>query len=170
MSLENATATIVDTSDVEVFTTANPGFVGQGTAAAVADSWPILLTDGINTAAIVASSAAALGADGLVVYLGEEDIDVNLPQPATCTVTSIAMSTVVVTILAANISRLQAFLWNDGQQAVFVRLEAGATTALFTVRLSKNGFLELPSPGAYTGIITGITSMATATILATECT
>lgn len=168
MSLEQGTVTIFDSADVELFTSANPGFVGQGTAAAVADAWPILVTDGVDTAAVVASAAAAAGADGLVVYVGD-DVTVVFGGPATCTVTSVAMSAVVATILAANASRLQAFIWNDGAAQVFVRLEAGATTALFTVRLSLNGFFELPSPGVYTGIITGITAAGTATVLATEC-
>lgn len=170
MSLEQGTVTIVDTSDIEVFTSTNPGFVAQGTAAAVASAWPILVTDGVDTAAVVASSAAAAGADGLVVYLGEEDITVNFLSPTTCISTSVAMTVVVATILALNTSRLQAFIWNDGTQNVFVRLAAGATTALFTVRISSKGFFQLPTPGVYTGIITGITSAGTATVLATECT
>jgi len=169
MSLEQGTVTIIDSSDVEVFTSGNPGFVAQGTAAAVAGAWPILVTDGVDTAAVVTSSAAAAGADGLVVYLGDT-ITATFAGPTVCAVTSVAMSVVVATILAANAARLQAFIWNDGAQNVFVRLEAGATTALFTVRVSSKGFFELPSPGAYTGIITGITAAATATVLATECT
>lgn len=169
MSLENAGATIYDSSDVELFTSGNPGVVAQGTAAAVASAWPILVTDGTDTAQVVTSNAAAAGAEGLVVYLGEEDISVNFTRPTTCTVSSAAMSTVVATILAANASRLAAFLWNDGSAQVYVRLEAGATTALFTVRLNNNGFYEVQFP-AYTGIITGITASGTATILATECT
>lgn len=169
MSLEQGTIVIYDSADTELFTTGNPGFVGQGTAAAVADAWPILVTDGVDTAAVVASSAAAAGADGLVVYVGD-DVTVLFGGPTACTVTSVAMSTTVATILAANASRLQAFLWNIGAQMVYVRLEAGATTALFTVRLSINSFFELPAPGVYTGIITGITSVGTATLLATECT
>ncbi len=169
MSLENGEQTIIDSSDVEVFTSGNPGFVAQGTAAAVADAWPILVTDGVDTAAVVASSAAAAGADGLVVYLGEEDIDVNITQPTTCTQTSVAMSVVVATSLATNAARLSALLWNDGSARVFVRLAAAATTALFTLQMTNNAFYELTFP-AYTGIVTGITSAGTATMLATECT
>jgi hypothetical protein len=168
MSLEQGAITIIDSSDVEVFTSGNPGFVAQGTAAAVAGAWPILVTDGTDTAQVVTSNAAAAGAEGLVVYLGEEDIDVSFTQPTTCTSTSVAMTTVVATLLALNTSRLTAMFWNDGAANVFVHLAAAATTALFTVRLSNNGYYEIPFP-AYTGIVTGITAAGTATVLATEC-
>ncbi len=103
---------------------------------------------------------------GLVV----RPIDGSIISPTTCISTSVAMTVVVATILVSNASRLQAFIWNDGNQDVFVRLAAGATAALFTVRLSSKSFFQLPSPGVYTGIITGITLAGTATILATECT
>lgn len=177
MPLEQATTTLVNSSDVEVGTASDPlridptgtteQPVSQGSAAAVAGSWPILVTDGTDTAA-VETSAPGADAAGLVVRVAGS-VSVALTQPTTGTVTSVAMSTVVATILASNPSRLGASIWNNGSAAVFVRLSAGATTALFTVRLSNNSFYELAFP-AYTGIITGITSAGTATVLATELT
>ncbi|NIO39504.1 MAG: hypothetical protein GTO41_04490, partial [Burkholderiales bacterium] len=78
MSLENTNVTLFDSSDTETGTAANPlrvdptgtttqpvsGTVtaNQGTAAAVASAWPILVTDGTDTAQVVTSSAAAAGA------------------------------------------------------------------------------------------------------------
>jgi hypothetical protein len=183
MSLTNAYTVLYTSGDVETGTAGNPlridptgattqpvsGTVtaNQGTPAAVANAWPTLVTDGTDTAEVV-NAAPGAGAFGLVVRIAGS-ISATFTQPSTGTVTSAAMSTVVATILASNANRLGAILWNDGAQNVFVRLGAGATTAAFTVRLSNKSEFELPFP-VYTGIITGITSAGTATIVATELT
>jgi hypothetical protein len=183
MSLENASTTLFDSSDVETGTAANPlridptgtttqpisGTVtaNQGTAAAVASAWPILVTDGTNTA-VVTTAAPGAAAAGLVVRVAGS-VTTSIAQPSTGTVTSVAVTTVVATALVANTSRLGASFWNDGTARVFLRLSAGATTALFTVRIDNKGFYELSFP-AYTGIVTVITSVGTATLLATELT
>lgn len=168
MSLEEGTVTLIDSSDAEIGVTGNPLFQAQSTAAAVSGAWPILVTDGTDTAAVVSSSAAAAGADGLVVYLGEEDITVTFARPTTCTTTSVGITSGGETALASNAARLAAFIWNDGAANVFIRLAAGATAIAYTVRISNNAFYEIQFP-AYTGIITGITAAGTATLLVTEC-
>jgi hypothetical protein len=184
MPLEQTATVLHDSSDVEVGTAGNPlrvdptgttpqpvtGTVtaNQGTPAAVADAWPILVTDGVDTAEIV-DSAPGAGAFGLVVRIAGS-IAVALSQPTTGTTTSVALSDVVATILAANAARLGAILFNDGGSAAFVRLAAGATLALFTVRMANNATWELQTP-VYTGQITGITDAGgAATMLATELT
>lgn len=183
MSLENAYTVLYDSADTEVGTAGNPlridptgtttqpvsGTVtaNQGTAAAVASAWPILVTDGTNTA-VVTTAAPGAAAAGLVVRIAGS-VTVALAQPTTGTVTSVAVSTTVATALAANTARLGATFWNDGAAQVYLRLSAGATTALFTVRLSRFGFYELAFP-VYTGIVTVITAAGTATLLATELT
>jgi hypothetical protein len=173
MSLTQAYTVLFDSSDTETGTVGNPltidGTVtaNQGTPAAVASAWPILVTDGTDTAEVV-NAAPGAGAFGLVVRVAGS-ITTTVAQPTTGTTTSVAMSVVVATILALNAARLGAILWNNGAAAVFVRLAAGATTALFTIRLSNNSEWEIPYP-VYTGIITGITSAGVATILATELT
>lgn len=59
--------------------TGSIGAVNQGTAAAVASAWPILVTDGTRTANIKAASTAATSSDpALVVALSP-----NTPSPAT---------------------------------------------------------------------------------------
>jgi len=183
MSLENAFTTLFDSADVEVGTAANPlrvdttgtttqpvsGTVtaNQGTAAAVAGAWPTLVTDGTNTAAVLTAAPGAAAA-GLVVRVAGS-ITTTFSQPTTGTTTSVAVSTTVATALAANTSRLGALFYNLGSAGVFLRLAAGATAALFTVKISKNGFFDLQFP-VYTGVISVITSAATATLLATELT
>jgi len=183
MSLENAFTTLFDSADVEVGTATNPlridvtgtttqpvsGTItaNQGTAAAVAGAWPTLITDGTNTAAVLTAAPGAAAA-GLVVRVAGS-ITTTMAQPTTGTTTSVAVSTVVATALALNTARLGALFYNLGGKRVFLRLGAGATTALFTVKMSRNGFFELQYP-VYTGEVTVITSTGTATLLATELT
>ena len=183
MSLTNAYTVLYDSSDVETGTATNPlrvdptgttpqpvtGTVtaNQGTPAAVANAWPILVTDGVDTAEVV-NAAPGAGAFGLVVRIAGT-VPTTFAQPATSTVTSVALTNVVATILAANANRLGAILWNDGAQQAYVKLGTGATTASFTVRLANKSEWEIPFP-VYTGAITGITASGGATILATELT
>lgn len=183
MSLTNAYTVLYDSADVEVGTATNPlrvdptgttpqpvsGTVtaNQGTPAAVASAWPILVTDGVDTAEVT-NAAPGAGAFGLVVRIAGT-VPVSFAAPATSTVTSVALSVVVATILASNASRLGAILWNNGAQQAYVKLGAAATTASFTARLANQSEWEIPFP-VYTGIITGITSVGTATMLATELT
>jgi hypothetical protein len=175
--LEQNSTVLYNSADTEVGTAAAPlridptggteQPVSQGTAAAVAAAWPILVTDGANTA-VVTTTAPAANAAGLVVRVAGT-IATTIAQPSTGTVTSVSVGTTVVTALAANTNRLGASFWNDGAQNVYLRLSAGATTALFTVRISNKGFYELQFP-SYTGIVTAITAAATATLLVTELT
>lgn len=183
MSLTNAYTVLYDSADVEVGTATNPlrvdptgttpqpvsGTVtaNQGTPAAVASAWPILVTDGVDTAEVT-NAAPGAGAFGLVVRVAGS-ITTTVAQPATSTVTSVALSVVVATILASNANRLGAILWNNGAQQAYVKLGAAATTASFTARLANQSEWEIPFP-VYTGIITGITAVGTATMLATELT
>jgi hypothetical protein len=174
MSLTNAYTVLFDSSDTETGTGANPFTIdgtvtaNQGTPAAVGNAWPILVTDGVDTAEVV-NAAPGAGAFGLVVRIAGT-VPTSIAQPATSTVTSVAMTAVVATILVANATRMGVILWNDGNNNVFVKLGAGATTASFTVRLASKSEWELPFP-VYTGQITGICAAAlTATMLATELT
>jgi hypothetical protein len=183
MSLTNAYTVLYNSADVETGTAANPlridptgtttqpvsGTVtaNQGTPAVIGNAWPIKVTDGVNPAAVT-NAAPGAGAFGLVVRIAGS-VTTTVAQPATSTVTSVALSTVVATVLASNVNRLGAIFWNNGAQNAFIKLGAGATTASFTARLSNQSEWELPTP-VYTGIITGITSAATATLLATELT
>lgn len=58
--------------------TGSIGAVNQGTAAAVASAWPILMTDGTNTASVKAASTAAVAGDKAVVVT----VSPNTPLPA----------------------------------------------------------------------------------------
>jgi hypothetical protein len=183
MSLTNAYTVLYNSSDVEVGTATNPlrvdptgttpqpvtGTVtaNQGTPAAVANAWPILVTDGVDTAEVVNTTPGA-GAFGLVVRVAGT-IPTTFAQPGTSTVTSVGLTTSVTTVLAANANRLGAILWNNGAQQAYIKLGSGATTSSFTARLANQSEWEIPFP-VYTGVITGITAAGTATVLATELT
>jgi hypothetical protein len=183
MALEQNSIVLFDSSDTEVGTAANPlridptgattqpvsGTVtaNQGTPALVANAWPIKVTDGAQTATVLTTAPTA-NSPGLVVRIAGA-ISVTFSQPNTGTVTSVSVTTAVTTVLAANANRLGASFWNNGANVVYIRLSAGATTALFTVRISNKGFYELQFP-AYTGVVTGITAAGAAVVLVTELT
>jgi len=173
MPLEQMATVLYDSTDTETGTVANPFTIdgtvvaNQGTPAVIGNAWPMLVTDGVISAE-VRTTAPLAGSAGLVVRIAGT-VTTSIAQPSVGTVTSVALSTVVATILAANAARLGASIWNDGAANAYVRLGAGATTALFTARLANKSYYELQFP-AYTGIITGITNAATATAIATELT
>lgn len=177
MPLEQATVTLIDFAGTEVGTATDPlridptgtteQPVSQGTAAAVGGAWPILVTDGVDTAA-VETTAPGAGAAGVVVRVAGT-VSTAPTRPANSTVSSVAVSTVVVTLAAANASREGLILYNESAQTVFVKLGSGATTTSYTVQLSRNSVFELGFP-AYTGVVTGITAASSSTVLATEIT
>lgn len=183
MGLEQAFSTLYDSAGVEVGTAANPirtdptgttiqpvsGTVtaNQGTAAAIANAWPTIISDGTNPAAVL-NAAPGAAAYGLVVRIAGS-VAVSFSKPTTATVTSVAMSTTSATLLALNTAREGAILWSEGVADVYVKLGATATTASYSLILRRNSYFELPSP-TYTGVIDGITAAGTATVLATEIT
>ena len=192
MGLEQAFTTLFDSSGTEIGTGTDPiridptgtttqpisdgggsitidGTVtsNQGTAAAVASAWPILVTDGTDTAA-VETSAPGGAAAGLVVRVAGL-VATTLARPSGATVATNAMTTASSTILALNTSREGVILWNEGSADVYVKLGATASTASYSFILKKNSYWDAPFP-TYTGVIDGITAASTATVLSTEIT
>jgi hypothetical protein len=97
------------------------------------------------------------------------DVDVTrTPTSTTSTRTSVAAATSTTTVLAANANRLTALFYNNSSDNLFLALGSGATTTNFTVRISKDGFWELPLK--YTGIITGVWSGTNGAVRVTELT
>jgi hypothetical protein len=90
-------------------------------------------------------------------------------RPSTSAVTSVAGSATSVTLLASNINRIHAFLFNDSNAVAYVKLGATASTSSYTLQLAKNAFYELPEP-AYTGIIDCIWGSAAGNMRITEIT
>ena len=71
---------------------------------------------------------------------------------STTTITSVASSATVVTLLAANTSRVKAIIRNDGTQVLYVREGAGAVIT-DPIRLAQNDIIIITDT---TEIITGI--------------
>ena len=74
------------------------------------------------------------------------------------------------TILAANVNRLGATVFNDSTATLFLSLSVAASSASsFTVRLTSGGYYELPNDAqGYVGTITGIWSAANGAARVTE--
>lgn len=90
---------------------------------------------------------------------------------ATGTITSPALSTSSFTVLAANTARLGATVFNDSVNTLYLALASTASTTSFTVQIPAGGYYELPSDACgYTGIITGISTVASGNCRVTELT
>ena len=97
------------------------------------------------------------------------EVIVNQNKPANSSVTSVAASATAVTLLAANTNRLVASFFNDSTSTLFLKLGSGASSTSYTTQVLTNGYFELVYP-AYTGIITGIWTVATGNARITELT
>ncbi len=77
-----------------------------------------------------------------------------LPRAGTSTATNVASALVNTLILAANVGRLGATVYNDSNARLFLKLGAVASTTSFTIELGPQDYYEVPF--FYTGIIDGI--------------
>jgi hypothetical protein len=100
----------------------------------------------------------SVGADGVAVDASDTaPVPVYLPKAGTATVTSVADSASVQTLVAANAARKMLIICNDSTSILYVKFGSAATVADFSYKVLANGHLELPQP-IYTGIVTGIWS------------
>jgi hypothetical protein len=93
----------------------------------------------------------------------------ELTRPATSAVTSVAGAAVATTLLAANTARKGFMIFNDSTANLFLKFGSDASTTSFTVRLGNGDFYEM-NERVYTGIITGIWSVAAGNARITELT
>lgn len=89
-------------------------------------------------------------------------------KAATAAVTSPSTSTTSATLLAANVARKGATIYNDSAAVLYVKFGATASSTSFTVPLAANAYYEVP--GGYTGIIDGILVSGTGAGRVTELT
>jgi hypothetical protein len=79
----------------------------------------------------------------------------NTPLTSTTvTASSVSSSTTSNTILAANISRKGATVWNNSTANLNLELGATASLTAYTVKIAAGGYYELPF--GYNGVISGI--------------
>ena|SRR5215831_5754479 len=82
---------------------------------------------------------------------------------------SVASSASSVTILASNVNRLGATVYNDSTQILYLLLGAGpASTSVYTVQLASQAYYEVPFN--YTAQLTGIWASANGNARVTELT
>ena|SRR2546427_6754238 len=96
---------------------------------------------------------------------------VGLAQANTGTKSSVASSASSVTILAANLGRRGAVVFNDSTQILYLDLSGGtASSSSYSVQVAANGYFELLPQATYTGLITGIWASANGNARVTEFT
>lgn len=83
-------------------------------------------------------------------------ITVTQPVATTATLTNVNDSNSNQTLLAANSARLQATIFNDSDQNLFVKFGTTASSTSFTVKMLPGAYYELPNMAMYTGRIDGI--------------
>lgn len=111
------------------------------------------LEDDRVSAELVDASGNPIGTvTGVLLRLAAETLE---NRPATAAVTSVAASTSVVTLLAANTARRMATVSNDSNKYLYLKLGTGASVTSYTVKIDTDEYYELPFP-AYTGIVTAI--------------
>lgn len=131
------------------------------------------LNGGAVSGVKVAREKIGFGSDGTL-----RDVDASnplptyVPAPTTGTITSPALSVSSFTILAANTARLGATVYNDSANVLYLALSATTSTTSYTVQLPAGAYYEVPSFDGrpYSGIITGISAVATGNCRVTELT
>lgn len=122
--------------------TARINTLGQKT---MANSTPVVIASD-QTVIPVSDNGGSLTVDGTVT---------SVPQTSTTPVTTqVARSNASQTLLALNVNRKGATLYNDAAANLFIKLGTTASSADFTVRLQNNDYYEVPFN--YTGRIDGI--------------
>lgn len=83
-------------------------------------------------------------------------------------ITSVAGSTVSVSILAANQERKGVNIFNDSSSAMYLAFAATASTSAYTVKIPAGGLYEMPNPTIYLGNLSAVWDTATGNARVTE--
>ena len=133
----------------------NTPTVNQGNSGSIAQSWPVVITNG--TQVLGTGSSAPLFVTGSVGVVGV--VTSSAERSATANRTDVARNAASTTILASNTSRNGATVFNDTNANLFIRFgAAAASTTDFTVKLSAGSYYEVPFN--FTGALTGIWASA----------
>lgn len=85
----------------------------------------------------------------------------------TATLSNVSGSASSVTVLAANPSRVAAYVYNDSSAILYLKFGVTASTTSHTVQLAAQQMYEFSMP-IYTGIVDGIWASATGSARVTE--
>lgn len=77
----------------------------------------------------------------------------------TATLANVSGATSSTTLIAANVERIGATIYNDSTAVLYVKFGSTASSTSFTVKMQTDDYFEVPN--GYTGIITGIWASAT---------
>lgn len=128
------------------------GFIGSGS---IGDAQA-------NTANVLYASSRLQGYNGATFDMLRSDttngldVDVTrLPRVAAATLTNVNDSAASVTLIASNAARVGAIVFNDSDQALFLKYGATASTTSFTYKILAGGTWEMPQP-VFTGVVDGI--------------
>lgn len=104
----------------------------------------------------------------LLVLDGSAASILALMSPSTGTMTSVAITTSSVSLLAANAARKGWSVMNDSTKTIYIAMGATATTSAYTVRIASNAYYESLGERVYVGAIsvigaTGVTGNAAVT-------
>ena len=135
-------------------------FGGGGTTVATQSvfvaGWGVGVVAAVTgTVALVPSSSVVIGFIAPNVTASVREVDAG-----STTVTSIATSITEATALTANPLRKSATFYKEGSNIAYLKFGATASSTSYTVKLSNNGYYEMPQ--AYTGQIDVIFSTAAA--------
>lgn len=89
-------------------------------------------------------------------------------QSSAAASTSVASSSTVVNLLAANTARKGATIYNESTAVLYVKFGAAASATSYTVQVAANAYYEIPF--GYTGLITGLWATANGNARVTELT
>lgn len=130
------------------------------TASTFLNGWGTNVTGTVN---IVPSASVIVGGWAAAVTASVREIGA-----ATTTVSSANASTTNFTFLSANPNRKSAVFFKEGANTAFIKFGATASATSYTVRLSNNGYYEVPDD--FTGRVDIIFSSAVAgnTLYVTE--
>jgi hypothetical protein len=174
---------VVISSDQSAITvTATNASIGLNGAAIPTSSTQVGGTDGTNLQPIrlfdadtgggtqfVLGTVLRQSASGGSVEVGTTTTPLQtLSTSSTGTQTSVASSATNVTLLAANLARRGATIYNDSTKTLYVKMGATASATSYAVQLGSGGYWEVPF--GYTGIIDGIWSTANGNARITELT
>jgi hypothetical protein len=96
---------------------------------------------------------------------------VNQQTATVGTITSVAGAATSTTLLASNVNRKGAHLYNESTAILYLGLTASAVSLTsYTVQVAAQGYFELPNTRLYTGQLTGIWAAANGNVRVTELT
>lgn len=133
----------------------------------------VLGTDGklsLGGATVEIGEIQLLGADGVTLAKVLNGALVTTPGTGagSSAYTSPSVTGSNTTVLAANVNRLGATVFNESGAAFFLKLGASASATTYSVNMAIGGYYEVPF--GYNGIITGITAGGTAVVRVAELT